>query len=279
MNELPRMKDDGLLTPEVGGWAEKKYRHVHHYADIFSTSMKNKWPCRVYLDLFAGAGRSRLRDSGAIVPSSPLLALGLKDPFDKYIFCDAEPSKLDALRQRVTRDHPSANVQLLACDVNESVDEVLASIPKHRPDFGVLTFCFADPYGLRNLRFATIERLASRRVDFLVLIPSGMEVRRFWEELNRPDNPALDDFLGTSAWREEARTTTLDPLDFVTDQYGLRMKALGYHYAGLSEALLVRSTEKNLALYDLVLFSRSKLGEKFWRDARKYADAQLDLFG
>lgn len=278
MNLLPRLVNDDLSTPPVGGWSEDKYRHVQHYAEIFATSMKNKWPCRVYVDLFAGAGRSKLRESGAIVPSSPLLALGIRDPFDKYVFCDADPVKLDALRQRVEREYPNAKVDYVDRDVNESVDEVLAKIPLHRTGYGVLTFCFADPYGLRNLRFATLKRLSERLVDCLVLIPSGMEARRFWEELNEPDNPTLDVFLGTTSWREEAKTTKLNPLDFVTDQFGRRMATLGYRYAGLSEALLVRSTAKNLALYDLVLFSRSKLGERFWREARKYATDQQSLF-
>jgi hypothetical protein len=117
VNPLPRLMDDDLSTPPVGGWSEDKYRHVQHYAEIFATSMKNKWPCRVYVDLFAGTGRSMLRESGAIVPSSPLLALGIRDPFDKYVFCDADPVKLDAARQRVTREYPNAKVDYVDRDV------------------------------------------------------------------------------------------------------------------------------------------------------------------
>lgn len=40
--------DDGLLTPEVGPWSDKKYRLIQYYAEMFSTGMKHKWDCRVY---------------------------------------------------------------------------------------------------------------------------------------------------------------------------------------------------------------------------------------
>ena len=80
--------DDGLIIPDVGLWSLKKYELVKNYARIFSTSMKNKWDCRVYIDLYAGAGYSKIRDNSKIVQASPLLAIDIPDRFDKYIFCE-----------------------------------------------------------------------------------------------------------------------------------------------------------------------------------------------
>ena len=91
---LPRLKDDGLLTPPVGDWAEHKYRLVTNYAQMFATSMKGKWDSRVYIDLFSGAGRSKLEGTESIVAASPTLALGTRDKFDKYIFCEQDEEKL-----------------------------------------------------------------------------------------------------------------------------------------------------------------------------------------
>ena len=34
--------------PEIGSWGEEKYRLVRNYCQIFATSMKDKWQCRVY---------------------------------------------------------------------------------------------------------------------------------------------------------------------------------------------------------------------------------------
>ena len=58
--------NDGLMTPEGGGWAETKYRLLALYDELFSTGMKNKWDQRVYLDLYAGAGYSRIQGNEQI---------------------------------------------------------------------------------------------------------------------------------------------------------------------------------------------------------------------
>ena len=54
-------EDDGLPCPDVGSWAEKKYRLLSLYDELFSTGMKNKWDQRVYIDLYAGAGYARVK--------------------------------------------------------------------------------------------------------------------------------------------------------------------------------------------------------------------------
>jgi hypothetical protein len=77
VKELPDLEDDGLLAPSVGRWGEQKYLHVTNYASVFATSMKAKWDCRIYVDLFAGAGRSRIDGTDRIVEGSPLLALAV----------------------------------------------------------------------------------------------------------------------------------------------------------------------------------------------------------
>ena len=84
--KLPELEDDGLITPEVGDWSEDKYRLVALYSKMFATAMKDKWDCRVYIDLFAGAGRARIRNTARIIPASPLLALSIPDQFDRHIF-------------------------------------------------------------------------------------------------------------------------------------------------------------------------------------------------
>jgi hypothetical protein len=59
--------DDGLKCNDVGGWAEEKYHLIASYFRQFSTGTKNKWPHRAFIDLYAGAGYSRLRTTGKIL--------------------------------------------------------------------------------------------------------------------------------------------------------------------------------------------------------------------
>jgi three-Cys-motif partner protein len=257
-----------------------KYEHVQTYAQLFARVTKKGWKHRVYLDLFAGAGRSLLRDSRRIVASSPTIALEIEGGFDHFIFCEAERKKLDALKHRVERDHPSADVRYILGDVNEKVEEIFKALPRHGPGERVLTLCFVDPYNLGALSFETIRRLSERFMDFLVLIASGHDAHRNQDRYVAGISPKLDVFLGPSAWRDawQALAPTAKFRDFVTDRFGQQMAALGYIYAGLDQAVLVRSTDKNLHLYDLVLFSRSDLGKKLWKATKKASDPQQGLF-
>src|SRR5215471_15014661 len=99
-SENLRVDDDGLITPEVGVWAETKYRLLALYDELFSTGMKNKWDQRVYIDLYAGAGYSRIQGTSRFLKGSPIIALTATDPFDKYIFCEERDDLLAALKAR-----------------------------------------------------------------------------------------------------------------------------------------------------------------------------------
>lgn len=281
MDPLPALDDDGLVTPVVGDWAEEKYQLAKCYASIFATSMKNKWECLVYVDLYAGAGRSRLVHAGGkIVPATPLLVLDVPHPFTKYIFCELDSSKLNALKQRVATGYPARDVQFVAGDSNERIDDIAALIPSYSKTYRVLTFCFVDPYNLGSLSFQTLVRLArDRRVDFLVLIASGMDANRNRELYLRPESTAVSSFVGSDAWRAEWPKSKLPFGDFVADQFGESMRGLGYEYEGLTGLQLVRSTEKNLALYHLGVFSKHPLGAEFWQKCRQSTKAQRSFPG
>src|SRR3954447_25064738 len=95
-SEFPR--DDGLPAPPLGPWAEEKHRMVSLYATLFSSGMKAKWSKRIYVEMYAGAGYSKIRDTTKLIFGSPILALKLKDPFDKYVFCEEKPANLKALQ-------------------------------------------------------------------------------------------------------------------------------------------------------------------------------------
>ena len=58
------------------------------YDALFSSGMKNKWDQRVYIDLYAGAGFSHIQGTSTFLKGSPIIALTVDCPFDRYIFCE-----------------------------------------------------------------------------------------------------------------------------------------------------------------------------------------------
>jgi len=278
VDPLPSPEDDGLYTPDVGDWAERKYRLIVYYAEMFATSMKDKWDSRVYIDLFAGAGRGRVKDSSRTITTSTLLALGVRDPFDRYVFCDIEPECITALRKRVRVSYPDRDVRYLTGDANELIDDVLRELPPRRPGTSFLSFCVLDPFKLGNLEFTTIERLSTILVDFLVLIPSYMDANRNERAYAALGNSTVADFLGNPDWRMSWSQARGEFGNFIVDQFGQSMKRLGFIYNGPGDEVLIQLPRKNVKLYHLAFYSKSELGMKFWRQARKYSDAQLGLF-
>ena len=279
-HELPTLVDDGLVTEEIGDWGQEKYQLLNLYVQLFSASMKNKWDCRVYIDLFAGSGRSRIKGTTRIVSGSPLIALDIDPPFDQYIFCEKKMEKLQVLETRVRRDYSKASVVFQPGDANEFVSQILDKIPKHRQGFKVLSFCFVDPYNLGDLSFDTIDRLSGRFIDFLVLIATDMDASRNISKYELPANTTVERFLGVSQWRSEwaeAKKNGESFSSYLMDRFSRQMEARRYIRAPIEETKLVRSTEKNLPLYRLALFSRHELGKKFWEQSKKYSDDQLGL--
>lgn len=283
IDDDPRLfENDGLLLAEAGPWATTKHQKISYYSSLFASSMKKKWDCRVYIDLFAGPGKAKIRGSEKIVPGSPLLALNVGDPFEKYIFCETNQENISALRLRVEKYFPERTCFFLHGNANRSVDFLFDSLPRFSKDFKGLTLCFVDPYRAGDLEFQTLRQLARRTfIDFLVLIPSYMDIGRNEANYTRNDNKLIDKFLGTTSWRADWEETARRDYKFgtfIAERFCQSMKGLGYLYEGPEDLELIRGTEKNLALYHLAFFSRNPLGLQFWRETRKQTTSQLKLW-
>jgi three-Cys-motif partner protein len=275
-SENLRVDDDGLMTPEVGGWAETKYRLLALYDELFSTGMKDKWDQRVYLDLYAGAGYSRVQGTNRFLKASPIIALTVTHPFDKYIFCEGQGDLLDALKARVKRIGPQANVAYIPGSCDSEIEEIYQQIPKWSSTNKVLSLCLADPFDF-GLKFETLRTLAKLFIDFVVLLAIGMDANRNYEHYVEGDSTKIDDALGNKEWRGRWKAVGVRRSDFrpfLAEEFSRSMESLGYLPAPRDRMKLVRSDEKNLPLYYLALFSRHGTAHKFWDQVLKYGTDQ-----
>lgn len=246
------------------------------YAKLFSTGMKDKWDERVYIELYAGSGHSKIRDTTRIIVGSPLQALALEHPFDKYIFCEANPKALDALRARVERAAPSAKVAFIKGDCNHNVGKILSEIPAYSTGHRVLSLCFVDPYDI-GIKFETISALAKRFVDFLVLLAIYMDANRNYENYVREEAVKIDEFLGSRTWREKWKMNQQNGIpfpQFLAEEFSRSMETLKYQAQPFYKMKPVSIPEMNVRLYRLALFSRSGRAYKLWDQVLKYITPQ-----
>jgi len=272
--------DDGLICPEVRGWAETKYRLLALYDELFSTGMKNKWDQRVYIDLYSGAGVSHILGTSRFLKGSPIIALNVASPFDKYIFCEENEQLLEALKLRAHRIAPQANVQYISGSCDSEIEEICAAIPKGSPSNTVLSLCLVDPFDF-GIKFVTLRRLSRTYIDFVVLLAVGMDANRNYDHYVEGHSTKIDEALGNKEWRDRWKAVGVRRRDFrqfLALEFSMSMESLGYLKQPLNRMKLVRSDEKNLPLYYLALFSRHQTAYQFWDDVLKYGTDQTSFW-
>jgi three-Cys-motif partner protein len=271
-----RVENDGLISPDVGSWAETKYRLLALYDELFSTGMKFKWGKRVYIDLYAAAGYSHVSGTNIYLKGSPVIALTVTDAFDKYIFCEESRELLDALKKRTKRIAPAADVTLIQGNCDVEIDTICAAIPKGSSGNTVLSLCLVDPFDF-GIKFETLLKLSRFYVDFLVLLAIGMDANRNYDHYVDGNSPKIDDALGNTEWRERWKAVGVRRKGFrpfLASEFSASMESLGYLPVPMDRMKLVRSDERNLPLYHLALFSRHQTALKFWDEVLKYSTDQ-----
>ena len=247
---------DGLLARAVCLHSLDKAHYAHYYADIVGTGMKTAYPGPLaWVELFSGPGLLYVKDLAAFKPGSPLEALGIRDPFDIYVFADLDERCVGALEQRVAgRGH------VLRGNANSAAlhDRILALVPRN-----ALVVLYADPAGL-DLHFDTLKFFASRyqHLDLLLNFPvpgidralSAGHVEKASRVLN---HPAPIELIGPGSGRPGAS---------LRQWFERQLGTLGYDQF---EAQGIKLASKNVALYDLMLASRQRRAKEFFREAIK----------
>lgn len=113
--------------------------------------------------------------------------------------------------------------------------------------------------------------------DFLVLLAVGMDANRNYDHYVDGDHPKIDDALGNTEWRERLKAhpnSRKNFRQFLAKEFAKSMQSLNYLKVETHQMKEVRSDEKNLPLYYLALFSRSKVAYKYWEQVLKYGTDQ-----
>ena len=255
---MDKLDADGLPASEVGAWTEEKHERLRKYIDS-SHGARRKYSNRAYLDLYCGPGRSWIRETGAFVDGSPLVAFGSAgthgDQFTDVFVSDANPGYVSAAEQRLrTR---GANVHAAVGGAVSTVDQFIAQLD---PDG--LHFAFLDPYNLGALPFSIIRKIASvKRMDLLVHV-SAMDLKRDLHNYIRPDGPKdLDDFA--PGWRDHVDSKRRQDLvrQDIFEYWRSLIKGLG---TSSNDTVELVENSKGAELYWLVFIARHALAHKLW---------------
>jgi three-Cys-motif partner protein len=155
--------------------------------DVFSSIVPQDYDHSYYLDLFAGAGATKVEDTDFTVVGSPILApVMAHDHFNEYHFVDNDPEKVAALRGRLDYIHGSTSVDLPREDcyvhkmeakkfVHDFLDDIKIETNGYS---GFNAFTFIDPEGLDPPWHVT-RRIAELYGDLLIHYPESGANRNF----------------------------------------------------------------------------------------------------
>ena len=192
-----------MKLDEIGIWSEIKLDIIKEYANAFTSIMKKQSWCRgyAYIDAFAGAGVNIRRNTGELIPGSPLNALHIKNPFTEYHYIDVDKQKIDVL-EVLTRENPNINIYQEDC--NEILTKkIFQSLPYESKKRAL---CILDPYGL-HLHWETIMEAANLRTTEIFLNFPLMDMNRnvLHKDLLSADPDQIErmsKFCGTDEWQE-----------------------------------------------------------------------------
>jgi spore photoproduct lyase len=261
--------EDGLPVRCVGLWAKDKYFYLGRYLDIFTTSMKNIWRGELYyIDLFAGSGKCRVRETGKEIDGSALISLSAKYPFKRYFLVELDPEAANALKKRVGKSPIKNRVHIIQGDCNEKIDGIVTEIPRKS-----LSLAVVDPTGL-HIKFDTLQKLTKdRRIDLVITYPEGMDIKRNLAKYLKKSRSILDDYMGDDGWRQ-LFIKDIKHIDQLSDihiekrligHYRKNLSKIGYQEVKSGDEIPIRSSQKNLPLYYLLFASKHPLGYTFWR--------------
>jgi three-Cys-motif partner protein len=261
---------DGLAVQCVGEWAEDRKHEILRKFIEATIPVRNKYLPEhggtggaAFVDLFAGPGRARVRETSALVDGSPLIAK--KHNFTKVILCDLDPGNVDVLRTRTRGD---GRVTIIPGDCNKEIDRIVAEIPAYG-----LNLALIDPYGI-GLDFKTIEKLAraSKRMDLLIHFPTGAMKRNI---ANAKAGVATREKMSKGVGRAVAAVA---PRHVVREIETLRtnlVERLGY--TGNATRIVAVKNGTGTIMYHLLYASRDPLGDDIWESITR-PKVQRELF-
>lgn len=291
-------KTDG----SVGPWAPEKLEILRKYLEAYTTILKeqSKW-CKgyYYIDALAGGGRAPLRsaqgknlsaenpqlellgytassqDEQQFVEGSPRVALGISNPFTRYLFIDNQENRVRQLEELKKDYADTRRISVLTGDANE----ILAASVVHNSkiDWKIArAVVFLDPFGLQ-VPWHTLELLASTgAIEVIVNFPVGMALQRLLQrdgKISPERQDLLDEYLGSPEWRSviyEPQPTLFgmethkadDSGEKLAQWYADRMKSL---FGFGSSPRLIRNAHGG-HLYYLIFAGPNKTGAKIAED-------------
>lgn len=181
-----------------GHWTQEKLTIINDYLNFYVTALSKQRVKLVYIDAFAGSGKTVLPD-GTEIDGSAILSLNYN--FDEYYFFEIDRERKEELEQIVQKRFPSkvTKVHIINDNCNNRLGEVLSNLTVYQR--GVM---FLDPYAL-ELDWSILDAASKTGIlDIWYLFPVNALTRNLPmdKQYTTATSAKIDTILGTHDWEK-----------------------------------------------------------------------------
>ncbi len=280
-----------------GEWTKEKLSIIDNYLGAYSIALKNQRVKKVYIDGFAGSGKTELKSKNAnenndyffqINENTPAqkdndyltidgsALLSLKYNFDEYYFLELDTKRIEKLKENIqlSYSHKMEKVHFINGDCNQTLPNVLKKTTKYDR-----CLMFLDPYAL-ELKWETLELIAKHEnVDLWYLFPLSM-LRLMEKSRNITDGnkQKITSILGTDDWFDQLfvpssqislfEDENFDRVDFIAILKYIKNRFSTIFPYVAPESKILRNEAKNSPLF-MLCFMMTNKSEKAQKLASK----------
>ena len=227
-------KQTNISGSKFGGdWTKQKLLVIDEYLKQYSKVLKNTHTKKIYIDAFAGSGKTELKkketevkagqmglydlsedfkDMKPAAPAAPEVLdrsamLSLRYDFDEYYFIELDEGRLHELQVRISKEFPQklGKIHFIAGNSNNEVQTILSNISVRDR-----CFMFLDPFAL-ELEWKVLEAVSKKVViDLWYLFPLSALTRVIPKDaakMNKNER-IVSKILGTDEWKLKLYETT-----------------------------------------------------------------------
>lgn len=181
-----------------GHWTQEKLTIINDYLNFYVTALSKQRVKLVYIDAFAGSGKTVLPD-GTEIDGSAILSLNYN--FDEYYFFEIDRERKEELEQIVQKRFPNKvnKVHIINDNCNNRLGEVLSNLTVYQR--GVM---FLDPYAL-ELDWSILDAASKTGIlDIWYLFPVNALTRNLPmdKQYTTATSAKIDTILGTHDWEK-----------------------------------------------------------------------------
>ncbi|MFH0869117.1 MAG: three-Cys-motif partner protein TcmP [archaeon] len=253
---------------EFGYWTPLKLILLHYVFDVCSMII-NKQPFfkkMYYVDLFAGAGINKIRETSDFLIGSPLITeLTHGDKYDKMFFCENDDKSFLALKARMDYLRKD-NLDCLYGDCNIILDKILKTLNEERNTY---SFFFIDPYTM-EFSWDSMKKVLGLRSD-IVFTLMNREIIRNIGYANRTKSKSmineLNRFFGDDSWKK------IETCDEINDLYINNIKRERKDAIVLTVKIM---SSKYGFSYDVIFITNKTKGDCPWIKAIETAKKEIE---